>query len=176
MKKIMMIAAMMVAAVSANAQWYVGGTLGYSYQKNKNTDVKTNTFTILPEVGYNLNENWAVGGKIGYGYEKTGDIKTNTFIVNPYVRYTFVKLEKVNFFCDGGFEYDYVKTGEAKGNGFGINFRPGVAVNLNEKVSFVAHFGKFGWDTFKWKDAESVNNVDLGVNLAAIDFGLYFNL
>ncbi|MBQ7420464.1 MAG: outer membrane beta-barrel protein [Prevotella sp.] len=175
MKKIMMTLVAIAMATTMNAQWYVGGTVGYQYQNNKNTDVTTNTFKILPEVGYNLNEDWAVGVKIGYAYTKEGDAKLNEFVVNPYVRYTFVKLDKVNFFVDGGVEYDYLKAGDASANGFGINVKPGVAVNLNEKVSFVAHIGNLGWSTAKWKNAESVNNVNVGLDLAAVDFGLYFN-
>jgi Protein of unknown function, DUF481. len=175
MKKMMMTLVAIAMATTMNAQWYVGGTVGYNYNKDNNTDITTNTFSILPEVGYNLNDSWAVGAKIGYAYAKVGEAKTNTFVVNPYTRYTFVKLDKVNFFVDGGFEYQYLKQGDASANGFGINVKPGVAVNLNEKVSFVAHIGKFGWDTAKWKDAESSNTVSLGLDLASVDFGLYFN-
>ena len=162
-------------ATTMNAQWYVGGTVGYNYTKDKNTDVKSNTFQLVPEVGYNLNDKWAVGMKIGYGYNKVGDDKAHEFVVNPYARYTFVKLDKVNFFVDGGFEYNYVKVEDDSANGFGISFKPGVAVNLNEKVSFVAHVGNFGWASAKAKNAKSVQSVDLGLNLTSVDFGLYFN-
>ena len=162
-------------ATTMNAQWYVGGTVGYNYTKDKNTDVKSNTFVITPELGYNLNEKWAVGMKIGYAYNKVDDAKSNEFVVNPYARYTFVKLDKVNFFVDGGFEYNYVKVEDDSANGFGISFKPGVAVNLNEKVSFVAHVGNFGWASAKAKNAKSVQSVDLGLNLTSVDFGLYFN-
>ncbi len=162
-------------ATTMNAQWYVGGTVGYNYTKDKNTDVKSNTFVITPELGYNLNEKWAVGMKIGYAYNKVDDAKSNEFVVNPYARYTFVKLDKVNFFVDGGFEYNYVKVEDDSANGFGISFKPGVAVNLNEKVSFVAHVGNFGWASAKAKNAKSVQSVDLGLNLTSVDFGLYYN-
>lgn len=50
-----------------------------------------------------------------------------------------------------------------------------VAVNLNEKVSFVAHVGNFGWSSAKAKNAKSVQSVDLGLNLTSVDFGLYYN-
>ena len=162
-------------ATTMNAQWYVGGTVGYNYTKDKNTDVKSNTFVITPELGYNLNEKWAVGMKIGYAYNKVDDAKSNEFVVNPYARYTFVKLDKVNFFVDGGFEYNYVKVEDDSANGFGISFKPGVAVNLNEKISFVAHVGNFGWASAKAKNAKSVQSVDLGLNLTSVDFGLYYN-
>lgn len=175
MKKILMTLVAVAMATTMNAQWYVGGTVGYNYTKDKNTDVKSNTFVITPELGYNLNEKWAVGMKIGYAYNKVDDAKSNEFVVNPYARYTFVKLDKVNFFVDGGFEYNYVKVEDDSANGFGISFKPGVAVNLNEKVSFVAHVGNFGWASAKAKNAKSVQSVDLGLNLTSVDFGLYFN-
>jgi hypothetical protein len=175
MKKILMTLVAVAMATTMNAQWYVGGTVGYNYTKDKNTDVKSNTFVITPELGYNLNEKWAVGMKIGYAYNKVDDAKSNEFVVNPYARYTFVKLDKVNFFVDGGFEYNYVKVEDDSANGFGISFKPGVAVNLNEKVSFVAHVGNFGWSSAKAKNAKSVQSVDLGLNLTSVDFGLYYN-
>ncbi|MBO5579842.1 MAG: porin family protein [Prevotella sp.] len=175
MKKILMTLVAVAMATTMNAQWYVGGTVGYNYTKDKNTDVKSNTFVITPELGYNLNEKWAVGMKIGYAYNKVDDAKSNEFVVNPYARYTFVKLDKVNFFVDGGFEYNYVKVDGDSANGFGISFKPGVAVNLNEKISFVAHVGNFGWSSAKAKNAKSVQSVDLGLNLTSVDFGLYYN-
>jgi hypothetical protein len=175
MKKILMTLVAVAMATTMNAQWYVGGTVGYNYTKDKNTDVKSNTFVITPELGYNLNEKWAVGMKIGYAYNKVDDAKSNEFVVNPYARYTFVKLDKVNFFVDGGFEYNYVKVEDDSANGFGISFKPGVAVNLNEKVSFVAHVGNVGWSSAKAKNAKSVQSVDLGLNLTSVDFGLYYN-
>jgi hypothetical protein len=175
MKKILMTLFAVAMATTMNAQWYVGGTVGYNYTKDKNTDVKSNTFVITPELGYNLNEKWAVGMKIGYAYNKVDDAKSNEFVVNPYARYTFVKLDKVNFFVDGGFEYNYVKVEDDSANGFGISFKPGVAVNLNEKISFVAHVGNFGWSSAKAKNAKSVQSVDLGLNLTSVDFGLYYN-
>ena len=176
MKKIMMTLVAIAMATTMNAQWYVGGAVGYNYAKDKNTDVTSNTFKLIPEVGYNLNEKWAVGVKVGYAYTKVGDEKVNEFMVNPYARYTFAKLNKVSFFADGGFEYNYIKVAGESANGFGLNIKPGVAVNLNEKVSFVAHIGEFGWASAKAKNAKSVQSVALGLDLTAVDFGLYFNL
>ena len=176
MKKIMMTLVAIAMATTMNAQWYVGGGVGYNYAKDKNTDVTSNTFRLIPEVGYNLNEKWAVGVKVGYAYTKIADEKAHEFTVNPYARYTFVKLNKVSFFADGGFEYNYVKVDGESANGFGLNIKPGVAVNLNDKVSFVAHIGEFGWASAKAKNAKSVQSVALGLDLTAVDFGLYFNL
>lgn len=127
MKKILMVAVMAVAAVSANAQWYVGGQLGLDFNKaNKDADSQM-TFSIAPEVGYNINENWAVGAQVGFsmanklkeggniiydpygiitgytGYtEATYDATGTSFFIAPYARYTFAKSGNVSFFVDGG--------------------------------------------------------------------------
>lgn len=49
-------AAFVVASVAASAQIYVGGSLGFeSSKENKDADALT-SFSILPEVGYNLSD------------------------------------------------------------------------------------------------------------------------
>ena len=54
MKKIVLMAAFMVASIAASAQVYVGGSLGLESLK-ANKDAKTTTsFSIQPEIGYNL--------------------------------------------------------------------------------------------------------------------------
>ena len=183
MKKIMMIAAMMVAAVSANAQAYVGGGIGFqttSQGDNTNTVIK-----IIPEIGYNLSENWAVGIALGYGHSKNTvstngvdvSVKTDVFSINPYARYTFVKFEKVNLFVDGGVGYTHTKAGDAKNNQFTIGLMPGVAVNLNEKLSFVAHVGFLGYkyDKDDYEGAKAANTFGLDLDGTNLSFGLYYN-
>ena len=169
-----------------NAQVYVGGTLGFqsvSYDGNSAT-----AFTIHPEIGYNLDDNWAVGIELGYStsniaydngvFDGKLDKSVNTFAISPYARYTFVKLDKVNFFCDGIVSYANTDTGNSKVNTFGIGFQPGVAVNLNDNVSFVAKLGQIGYSSAKadYEGAKAVNEFDFNLNsLAALNFGLYFN-
>ena len=179
MKKIMMIAAMMVAAVSANAQVYLGGSVGVatsSYDGNSTT-----VWSILPEVGYNLNEKWALGMTIGYGESRVkvknaGTEKVKTFQVSPYARYTFVKFDKINLFVDGGVGYMHENYAGTKTNTFAIGFKPGVAVNLNEKLSFVAHVGFLGYENEKVKgDDKSTNSFGFDLNGNALSFGVYYN-
>lgn len=173
MKKLMMIAAMMVAAISANAQAYIGGSVGFlttSYAGESTT-----SWSILPEFGYNLNENWAVGMLIGYGESGSDDDKVKTLQVSPYARYTAVKLNKVNVFLDGGVAYANTDYAGAKLNTFEVGIKPGVAVNLDEKLSFVAHFGFLGYDYSKAKGADEGAS-SFGFNLDSnVSFGLYLN-
>ena len=183
MKKMMMIAAMMVAAISANAQVYVGGGIGFqttSQGDNTNTIVK-----LVPEIGYNLDENWAVGVALAYGHTKNSvetngvevSVKSNVYGINPYARYTFAKFDKVNLFVDGGIEYVHTKSGDSKNNQFGIGLKPGVAVNLNDKLSFVAHVGFLGYqyDKDDYEGAKAANTFGFDLDGSKLSFGLYYN-
>ena len=181
MKKIMMTLAAIAFAATMNAQVYVGGSLGFHYDKQD--EDKTTKFEVMPEIGYNLDDNFAVGMVVGFTTGKYTvadvDTKTSTFKINPYLRYTFLKFDKVNVFVDGGLYYEYKKLGDndaSKYNDFGVNIKPGVAVNLNDKLSFVSHFGMLGWSTSKSKadGAKAENSFDLNLH-SAVSFGLYYN-
>ena len=177
----MTLAAVAVAA-TMNAQVYLGGGIGLgttSYDGDSET-----FFKIIPEIGYNLDENWAVGMTVGYGEAKTKvnvagvsvNDKVKSFQIAPYARYTFAKFDKVNLFVDGTVGYEYNKIGEVKINSFSIGFKPGVAVNLNEKLSFVAHVGFLGYENEKVKgDDNSTNTFGFDLNGNALSFGVYYN-
>lgn len=55
MKKIVLVCIVAIMATAAQAQIYVGGTLGFSSVKTENSDaeLKTTTIKLLPEIGYN---------------------------------------------------------------------------------------------------------------------------
>ena len=178
MKKIMMTLAAVCVAATMNAQVYLGGGLGVatsSYDGNSTT-----VWSILPEIGYNLDENWAVGMTVGYG-ESTVKVsgvkeKVKTFQISPYARYTFVKFDKVNLFVDGGVAYKHENYAGTKTNTFGVGLKPGVAVNLNDKLSFVAHVGFLGYENEKVKgDDKSTNTFGFNLNGNSLSFGVYYN-
>ena len=182
MKKIMMTLAAVAVAATMNAQVYVGGSLGFETTSH---DGNTNTsFKLLPEIGYNLDDNWAVGIAFGYSENKDTEevgnvevsVKNKKFIINPYARYTFAKFDKVNVFVDGGLEYAHYDNHGSKNNSFGIGVRPGVAVNLNDKLSFVSHIGWLGYknskDDYDGAKAANTFGIDLSSN---VSFGLYYN-
>ncbi len=140
MKKIFAIALVAMMTMTANAQVYVGGSLGFaseSYDGNSET-----VWSIMPEIGYNLNEDWAVGVVVGYGEGKdktkvdgvTFTDKVKTFAISPYVRYTAVKLNMVNVFIDGGFGYQNVKWGDVKDNIWQFGLKPGVTRTRSLRV------------------------------------------
>lgn len=179
MKKLFSLIAVAFVAMSVNAQVYVGGSLGinaWSSQKNAGDRSET-TFSILPEVGYNLNDEWAVGTVIGYVSDKwTGvnGISESAFTFNPYARYTYLKAGKVSLFVDGG--VDFTTASKADWNELAIGLKPGVAVSLSDNISFVSHLGFIGYDVYN-PDGDDNNISKFGLDLSGnnLTFGLYFN-
>lgn len=154
MKKILLFALVLVSAVAAKAQVYVGGELGFWHN---NDEPKSTSFRIAPEVGYNFNENWAVGAVLGIEYQKVGDNKATTFGISPYARYTYFQSGIVSLFVDGGVDFAGVHADDETYTAFGIGFKPGVALNVTDNVSFVAHFGFLGYQTSDDEISEFVN-------------------
>ncbi len=181
MKKVLMTLVATVMTMAASAQVYVGGSVGIASVKNGNADAET-TYKIVPEVGYSFSNELAVG--VALGYQKGAcdlmdnaygqDVNTKAFSVSPYVRYTFLNTKYVNVFVDGGVGFATFKD---LGNEFQVGLKPGVAINFNDKLSFVAHVGFIGYDTFNPK-ADGIDNSNIvGVDLDGnnITFGLYYN-
>ncbi len=186
MKKLMLAAAMMVATISASAQVYVGGSLGFDSKKaNENADNLT-SFSIVPEVGYNLDENWAVGIQLGYASnEASKDFTASAFEIAPYARYTFAKSGIASFFVDGGIQFTSLGS-DAKGSIFGVGFRPGIKISASNKVDLVAKLGYLGYQSAN-EDAQGCRDISgnqiymkdkfgLNINNTALEFGVFFNL
>jgi hypothetical protein len=102
--------------------------------------------------------------------------KVKTFQISPYVRYTFVKFDKVNLFVDGSVGYKHENYAGTKTNTFGFGLKPGVAVNLNDKLSFVAHACFLGYENEKVKgDDNSTNTFGFNLDGNSLSFGVYYN-
>ena len=186
MKKIVLMAAFMVASIAASAQVYVGGSLGLeSLKANKDANTTT-SFSIQPEIGYNLDENWAVGINLGFastndeGYftvgNATGVKSENTvscFTIAPYARYTFAKTGIASFFVDGGISYTTYGS-DAEGSSFGVGFRPGVKLTASKKVDFIAKLGYFGYQKND-DDLGGGEAIGLNIDNSSLSFGVLYN-
>ena len=183
MKKIFAVALVAMMTLTVNAQVYVGGGVGF---QTTSQDGNSETFfKLVPEIGYNLDENWAVGIAVGYGEHKTtlksGNLKTTAkvkaFEIAPYARYTFAKFDKVNLFVDGTVDYLHTDNAGDKNNTFSIGLKPGVAVNLNDKLSFVAHAGFLGYQNSKddYEGAKAANTFGFDLDGSNLSFGVYYN-
>lgn len=184
MKKFLfsMVAALFMT-VSASAQVYLGGNLGIASTKVNDGDNVT-TYAVLPEIGYNINNTWAIGTVVGFGKGNPVNIEgesRNYVTVQPYVRGTFFHSKYVNLFVDGGFGYThYNHAGENHGssiNEWQVGLKPGLAINLNPKFSFVAHVGFLGYKDAKYDHDNAPDNNAWGVDLNGnnVTFGFYYN-
>lgn len=174
MKKLFLILVVFFATISANAQVYLGGTVGLSGNDDQTS------YAVLPEIGYKINNRWSLGTTIGFG---KGTLMTNgvgvstdddntTFAVSPYVRYTFAKLKMIDFFVDGGLSY--INT-EDVGNYIQIGAQPGFSINISPKVSLIAKIGFVGYTRYKPDGGDATDLYTAKVNGNNISFGFYYN-
>lgn len=161
MKKLVLTLALVFGMLTASAQFFVGGQLGLTYDN----DTENTTFRIAPEFGYAFNDAWTVAGMIGYTHMDN----YNSFYIAPYARWTFFTKDFVSLLVDGGFG---ISTGKHKGassvNGFEIGFKPGIAFNLTDEFSLVAHCGFLGYrDKYNGSSVSglSLTGNDLSVSL-----------
>ena len=160
MKKMLLIVAVMMVSLAAQAQeMYLGG--GISLWRD--TDFDKTSFTITPDFGYIINEKWAIGGELAYAHTSVDDgLSKNSFAIAPYARYTWFENKIVRLFLDMGFgvSTSKVKHHESK-SGFEIGFKPGLAVKLDHHFSLVTKVGFAGYrDNFHGHKGEGFG-VDL---------------
>ncbi len=174
MKKLFLTLVLAIATVAASAQVYVGGEVGLW----RNSDANHTNFTLQPEVGYTLSKQWAIGTKIGFQHNYNSGSKVNAINVSPYARYTFAKFGPVNLFADGGFGFYSVKPKNGSSvSAWEVGVKPGLAVNLNKKLSFVAHVGFLGYRDSDDAIAGKLWENGFGFNLSgnSLQFGLNYN-
>lgn len=171
MKKIVLSLLIMVAAFTANAQIYVGGS--FSWTRNDVED--SNQFSIAPEVGYNFNKQWAVGVELEYIHKKQPYEKANGFSIAPYARYTFFEKSIVRLFLDGGVGFSTMKWKyEDNDNGFEIGIKPGIAVVLSDHWSLEAKYGFLGYRDKYTPAGGNANVSGLDFNPNSLSFGIKY--
>lgn len=147
--------ATLLFSISVNAQitkgnWMVGGNASFSSKEsfsdlNKSEKKIERSVQISPNIGYFFIDKLAVGGKIGYEglfNNSFGGNSFNTYFFGPFVRYYFLKPEKlVNLFAEGSYSYsDLHENGTSSYNAFTqhndtFNIMAGPVVYFNSSVS-----------------------------------------
>lgn len=192
MKKILLTMAVAVLTVAASAQnrFYAGGSLGYG-SNSYDGAITTSSFSILPEIGYVLNDKMTIGAELGYksvSNKSHEPVQTDgTFSFNPYFRYTFFSVGKVDVFGDAMFSLGLIShkssykgsdTSTSNATSLGFYVKPGIAYNLNDKFSLVAKFGNvLGFSSARSGDsgAKATTAFEL-MNLSnKLAFGFYYN-
>lgn len=175
MKKIILMAVMAVATLTASAQVYVAGSfdLGVSSVKVGDGDSEsTTTFALSPEIGYSFNNMWAVGAELGFGTSKTDDVKAITnWKVSPYVRCTFGELASgVNVFAEAYYTHKWFSQGDADWNGWAVGVRPGVSVSLGSNWSMVGKMVLFQYSKY-----DEVKTTAFQIAPSEVSLGVCYN-
>lgn len=183
MKKIFALAIIALSTLVASAEGtYIGGNVGYWHSGANNT----NHLTILPEFGYNFSKTWAIGTTVGYDYIHFCGEKTSghMFQVAPYARFSYFRSSNdlVQLFVDGGVGFgagwtSYEDEDSKTACIWNVGLRPGIAINLSEKFSFVTHIGFLGYKGAN-NAAKSVgyyNEGGLKLDTNDLTIGFYYN-
>lgn len=133
-------------AQTEQGKLFLGGSVGYNYNKINGTDRSSQGFNITPNIGYFVSDNFAIGTGIGYGYGKNSfgndfdvaDVKTQTFNVAPFAR-AYKGNESFKFFGQlsvpmawGNIKEDGTKTQTF--SNYGVQLSPGVAFFPHKNV------------------------------------------
>lgn len=202
MKKLILSAAAMLALVlTSNAQtekgtYIVGGQVNYSTEKSDAENAKaTESFNVIPNVGYFVSDDIAVGTGIGYSYSKTpGDIavKTQAFVVSPFGRYYVGNNSQFKFFGQLSVPMAFGKSESAiDGEDFqkdgsltsiGVNLSPGFAFFPTSRIGIEFALNGVSFQSTTLKDGED-NTIEgggsesfsIGTNFFAPRVGIQFH-
>ena len=177
MKKLLLFAIVTMTAMAANAQFWMGGSVGLNFIKPdySHSDVIT-TLTIAPEVGYKINDKWDVAVALNESFIATDGEFYNSFSFEPYARYTFAKTGIASFFVDGGFGvgatgFEGDEFFDNSRFNFYLGFRPGVNISLSPKVGIVAKLGFIGYEFVD----DAYHSFGINLNNSPLTFGMYYN-
>ena len=172
MKKIFLIAVLVLAGITANAQFYIGGSLGFYENSEKNKDGKKtgtsySTFSIAPEAGYMFSEKMDFGlsylfsndgRKSYYNGELGSNTTAKTWGVSPYIRYSLITFGNFDvlgklalYFSENSNEYtSYNSYANYKDKytytTFGANLSPLLFYNFSKHISIYTQLNFLGLD------------------------------
>ena len=164
MKKLVLTLVLAFAGIlTANAQLWMGGSIGAGFVKNYST------FTIAPEIGYSFKGTpLTIAAEIDYAFEKAKDVKAqHELILKPYVRCNIAKVEKFGVFLDLTGDLGVVNK-----KGYAISLRPGVAWMATEHWTAAFRFAFLQYDHGMYHTS---NGFYVSAATLAPQFGLYYN-
>ena len=139
-------------SLSANAQWYIGGGMGFDLNSN---DGSTHAmFNITPEGGYNFNDKIAAGLALPITFSTGSSVS-----FRPYFRYKFVKFGPVSLFADAYAEFGSV----ASAFSWGVGAAPGLMCDIKNNWSIAGHIGNIGYSEASGFNLHLINSISVGV-------------
>lgn len=203
MKKVLLSVAAVFAFGFANAQdsnagsaglskgdLYLSGTLNFSSEKTG--DLKSDTFTVAPGLGYMLTENIAFEGSLGYVSGTSNqfaggnfvEVKNSGFGINAGVKYFWTPASNFSLSLGGNISYASVKTEvDAFGTDYtskviGVNAPVGLHYFVSDNIALTSTWGGLGYTSNDngGNGADKTNAFELGLDLSAITFGMIYKL
>lgn len=179
MKQFLLMAVMAIISLTANAQAYVGGQLGFGVSQTRLTgdfikgQTSTTYFKIAPEFGYNFNEKIAAGFSAGMEFTSVTDMDNVTEVaVSPYFRYKLVHSGPFTVFGDVVAEWNSTVIDDGSASAYAIGLRPGVSVDLGKNWSAAATTILFAYQY--WANDE-ISQTQFNLNPCQLTVGLYYN-
>ncbi|GHT77669.1 hypothetical protein AGMMS50262_19290 [Bacteroidia bacterium] len=195
----------LLSIVSANAQFYIGGSFGYNSSTTKPEEgdkIKSSSFTISPEVGYHLNDKLELGLAVSVNPSTSNTIitvgrenivtatKTQIFLAAPYLRYSLFKFNKFNVLGSviliagkGRTETEIENSIFGIGNAteikytiFGASIYPTVIYDLSNKVAVFSNLNFFKLGFSQTKIKDGNTTTDFSFALDANDILLTIGL
>lgn len=184
MKKLFLSLALVCGiAVTANAQWWVGGTASFMTEKTEKENA-VQSYTFRPEVGYQLNDKWGLGVSLGYSYAKAGstkgfvdglDVNSEAYTINPFARYTFCDGRVGSLFVDGGVGYTYYNLHhDEKAHNISVGFKPGFALKVTNNFSVIGKLGWLGYDYYGVESGEKTHDYGLDLHMDRVELGAVY--
>ena len=199
MKKIIFTVAAIFAFGFANAQdkkensgmgfakgdIFITGAFNVSSTNDKNTDIKTSSFEIAPQVNFFLTNNFSLGAMISYTSDKAknavADTQDDSSIAFGLAgRYYFTPASQFSVFAELGAEYESTKDNLSNPtytvNGFDVALAPGINYHLSNHFSVEAKWGVLGFESEKADvtGAENVTEFNFGLDLRDLMIGLNY--
>ena len=170
MKKLFLLMALACISIAANAQAYVGGTLGISvvHASTDGASATNSAFSIAPEAGYYFNNTWAVGASVGVQYQSISDTGVTTFYVLPYVRANFAHFSVFDFFGELALGYSHESSDGYGTGGFTAGLRPGFTANFNDQFALVGRTTLLSYSHY-----DGVNGIGFAIN-SNFELGVQF--
>lgn len=143
------VAVLLLLAIPAQAQWFIGGRASISANFRENSA----GFALRPDVGYSF-KNISVGVNAVidyYGYTpQKGEkrISNITFGLAPYIQYYFLRLGRVSFYLDTGLEVNRYTAEDDAYWRFIPYISPGLDIAITDHWSFLGTVGRLEYDSY----------------------------
>ncbi|MFD0990843.1 outer membrane beta-barrel protein [Mariniflexile jejuense] len=181
-------------------QWIVGGVVSFNSQQFEDdyelysSNIKRNSFSIKPDLGYVINDNLIIGVMPGFNIynsktinpSNSNEFKSLGYSITPYVR-KYVSIGKnFAFNLQGEVSYAFLNEDQYADNSsnatkgseksFFIGLRPGLTYGLSQKVLINTNIGAIGYSHLK-RDYEigsdsKGNTFNVGLGTSNLYFGV----